>query len=207
MPWRHLEARHERLGLRADASRSNIGLVPVHVAPVGRLLAHELLALLRALRLGLEAQVLDDVLGRVRDDVARVVEALAPGAARDLLKVAHAEHAHFLAVVLAELREEHRADRHVDADAERVGAADDLEQAALARASRRAAGSSARGPRGGMPMPCRSSFCISLPYGLRKLSPRSASAIALLLFLACRSRGSSRFCAASAAPRCVKLTM
>ena len=36
-----------------------------------------------------------------------------------------------LPVELAQPREQHRADRHVDADAERVGAADDLEQAAL----------------------------------------------------------------------------
>ena len=36
-----------------------------------------------------------------------------------------------LAVELAQPREQHRADRHVDADAERVGAADDLQQARL----------------------------------------------------------------------------
>jgi len=35
------------------------------------------------------------------------------------------------AVVLAQLGEQHGADRDVDADAERVGAADDLEQALL----------------------------------------------------------------------------
>ena len=36
-----------------------------------------------------------------------------------------------LAVELAQLREQHRADRDVDADAQRVGAADHLEQALL----------------------------------------------------------------------------
>ena len=71
------------------------------------------------------------MLGRLRHDAAAVVEALAAGAPGDLLEVAHAEDAGLLAVELAELREEHGADRDVDADAQRVGAADDLEQALL----------------------------------------------------------------------------
>ena len=78
-----------------------------------------------------QAPVLDHVLGRLRDDVAAVVEALAPGAPGDLLEVAHAEDAGLLAVELAQLREQHGADRDVDADAQRVGAADDLEQPLL----------------------------------------------------------------------------
>ena len=60
-----------------------------------------------------------------------VVEALAARAPADLLEVADAEDRRLLAVELAELREEHRADRDVHADAERVGAADDLEEALL----------------------------------------------------------------------------
>ena len=76
-------------------------------------------------------QVLDDVLGRLRHHEAAVVEALAPGAPGDLVEVARGEDGRLLAVELAEPREEHRADGHVDADAEGVGAADDLEQAAL----------------------------------------------------------------------------
>ena len=62
---------------------------------------------------------------------ALVVEPLAPGAPGDLVEVAGGEDRRLLAVELAEAREEHGADRHVDADAEGVGAADDLEQAAL----------------------------------------------------------------------------
>ena len=62
---------------------------------------------------------------------AALVEALAARAARDLLELAHREQPHLLAVVLRERREQHRADRHVDADAERVGAAHHAQQALL----------------------------------------------------------------------------
>ena len=68
------------------------------------------------------------MLGRLRPDVAAVVEPLAAGAAGNLVKVARGEDGGLLAVELAEAREQHRADRHVDAGAERVGAADHLQQ-------------------------------------------------------------------------------
>ncbi len=68
---------------------------------------------------------------RLRDHAARDVEAFAAGASSDLLEVAHREHGRLLPVVFAQLREEHRADRDVHPDAERVGAADDLEQPLL----------------------------------------------------------------------------
>jgi hypothetical protein len=77
------------------------------------------------------AQVLDHVLRRLHDDEAHVVEALAAGAAGDLVEVAGGEVGRLLAVELAEPREQHRADRHVDAGAERVGAADHLQQPEL----------------------------------------------------------------------------
>ena len=127
----HGEARDERLGQRGDEPIER-GLVPVHVAPIRRLLADDL-ALLAGVAPGLclELQVLDDVLGRLGDHAALVIVALATGASADLLEVADAEDGGLLAVELAELREEHGADRHVDADAQRVGAADDLEQALL----------------------------------------------------------------------------
>jgi hypothetical protein len=78
-----------------------------------------------------ELDVLDDMLGRLHHDVTALVEALAPGAAGDLVEVAGAEDGRLPAVELAEAREQHRADGHVDADAERVGAADDLQEALL----------------------------------------------------------------------------
>ena len=49
----------------------------------------------------------------------------------DLVELARREVAHALAVVLDKAREQDRADRHVDADAERVRAADHLQQPAL----------------------------------------------------------------------------
>ena len=54
-----------------------------------------------------------------------------PGPARDLLELSHGQHPDLAAVVLAELGEQHRADRDVDADPEGVGPADQLQQPLL----------------------------------------------------------------------------
>ena len=127
----HVETRRQRFrGPRHELVERV--LVPVGVPALGRLLLDELLALL-GIGLGLLCGVLvaDDVGGRLDPDVAPVVEALATGASGDLLELTHAEHPNSAPVVLAQLGEQHRADRHVDADAERVGAADDLQQARL----------------------------------------------------------------------------
>ena len=127
-PVRHLEARHELLGRRADQPLERVE-VPVDEVVLGRLALDDLLAV--AGRLLAQADVLDHVLRRLHDHVAAVVEALAAGAAGDLVEVARREERRLPAVELAQPREEHGADRHVDAGAERVGAADDLEQAEL----------------------------------------------------------------------------
>src|SRR5690606_41803332 len=74
---------------------------------------------------------LDHVLGRLGDDRAARVEAATTGSPRDLFEVADAEDPDAVAVELAELGEQHRTDRHVDADAERVRPRDDLEQSLL----------------------------------------------------------------------------
>ena len=71
------------------------------------------------------------MLGRLDDDAAEGVEAGPAGAAGDLVELAGGEVAGADAVVLRKPREDDGADGHVDADAEGVGAADDLEQAGL----------------------------------------------------------------------------
>ena len=122
----HVEHGAEHLGRARDQLVEGVA-APRHEAarrlPLGRVL-------LRARARGLAA-VQDHVLGRLTHDAAAHVEALASGAAGDLAELAHAQQRDLLAVELAELREQHRADRDVDADAEGVGAAHDLEQAAL----------------------------------------------------------------------------
>ena len=102
------------------------------VAALGGLLLDHLAQLALVAR-GLvgHALVVDGVLGGLTDHPALVIEALAPGAPGDLLEVAHGEDARLAAVVLAQLGEQHRADGHVDAHAQRVGAHDHLEQACL----------------------------------------------------------------------------
>ena len=85
----------------------------------------------RGLGLLLRLPLLDDVLGRLRDDAPRVVEPAPPRAPRDLLELADGEEPHLRPVELRELREEDRPDRDVHADAERVGPADDVEEPLL----------------------------------------------------------------------------
>ena len=123
---RDREARLEALRAGADEPLERLP-VPGREA-ARRLPPDHLLAGLRLLR---QPPVLDHVLGGLGHDVAALVEALAPGPARDLVEVAGREHGRLLAVVLREAAEQHGADRHVDADAQRVGAADDLQQAPL----------------------------------------------------------------------------
>src|SRR5690606_29058351 len=130
-PVAHVEARDELLGRRGDELLEG-ALAPGDEAVLRGLLELELAELLRVVpRLHLHLAVLDDVLGRLADDPAAIVEALPAGAARDLVEVADGDDARLLAVEFAELREEHGADGHVHAHAEGIGAADELEVAAL----------------------------------------------------------------------------
>ena len=87
----------------------------------------------RVLRFGLRLRLLvvDHVLGGLHDDVALGVEARPPGTARDLQELAGLQHPLALAVELRQAAEQDGADRHVDADAEGVGAADHGEQPGL----------------------------------------------------------------------------
>ncbi len=122
--------RHERLGHGVAQALERL-LGPAH-HPVGRLLGLDLAALLRIVaRLGERARALDHMIGRLHDDVPARVEPGTSGASGDLMKLARLQQAVAAAVVLRQAREDHRADRDVDAHAERVGAADHLEQAGL----------------------------------------------------------------------------
>ena len=124
------EAGLQRLGLGGDQP------VEGRLAPGDhagrRLLADDLAALLRVVAdLGERPLVRDDVLGRLDHDHAAVVEAGPAGPPGDLVELPGLEQPGDAAVVLAQRGEQHGADRHVDADAEGVGAADHLEQAGL----------------------------------------------------------------------------
>ncbi len=84
---------------------------------------------------------------------------------------------HPLTVVLRERRDEHGADRHVDADAERVGAADDRAAARAGPASPPGAGSGAACPRGARRCPRARSRDSVLPNPVANRNPPIASAI------------------------------
>jgi hypothetical protein len=109
--------------------------------------------------------------GAWADDGADGVESAAARAAGDLLEIPHRQRLGTGAVVFEELGEHHGADRHVHADAQRVGAADTFSRPRWVSfsTSTRYFGSS---PAWWMPMPWRSSLAISLPYGLRKSARR-----------------------------------
>ena len=127
-PVRHGKLARQRLRRRAHETRKGLP-VPVHEVPLRRLALHEFLPALRLLLL--QQQVLDHMLRRLHHHPAAVIESLPPRAPRDLVKVARTQYPRLLPVVFAELREEHRADRHIDSHAQRVRAADHLQQPAL----------------------------------------------------------------------------
>ncbi|MBW8767213.1 MAG: hypothetical protein JF630_13630, partial [Geodermatophilales bacterium] len=127
---RHPHVAGQRLGVGVDQPLLS-RLAPRHHA-VGDLLAHQLATLLRVvgdLRELLE--VLHLVLRRLDDDGPRGVEAGAARPPGDLVELTGVEQPGAGAVVLGQRGEDDGADRHVDADPEGVGAADNLEQAGL----------------------------------------------------------------------------
>ena len=125
---RDLETRSQSFRRRGDQARKGV-LVPVDEILFRRLALHGFLAVAR--RFFRELQVFDHMLRRLRHHPAAIIEALAPGAPADLMKIARAQDAGLLSVIFAQPREQHGANRHVDADAERVRAADDFEQTLL----------------------------------------------------------------------------
>ena len=127
---RDAKARLERLGLRLDQALKGL-LVPGDKA-LGGLLLFNLAELLGVVaRLGHEFGVLDLVLRGLGDDHALGIEARAAGATGNLMELAGAQATHLVAVELGERGEHHGVDGYVDADAERIGAADDGQQALL----------------------------------------------------------------------------
>ena len=151
IPWTP-GTRDELLWRRTDQPLERVQ-VPVDEVVLGGLAFDDLLAVAGGLLA--QPEILDDVLRRLDDDETDVVEALAPGAAGDLVEVADAEVRCLLAVELAQPREEDRADGHVDAGAERVRSADHLQQSRLCQLLDQHAyfGSS---PAWCRPMPCLS---------------------------------------------------
>ena len=126
---RNVEARHEVLRRRDHQLVKRLG-IPRHKA-LRRAPFHGSLLVRTRRGLLLGALVLDHKIGRLHDHEAGVVVALAPGAPGHLPEIAHAQDRRLLPVVLEKLGKHHRADRHVDADAQRVSATDQLEQPAL----------------------------------------------------------------------------
>ena len=127
---RDAHPRCQRLGLGRDEALEGL-LRPADEA-VGGLLALDLALLLRVVTRLLDGPVvLDDVVGSLGDDPAAHVEPRPTGPPDDLVELARLEHPLLRAVELRQPGEHDRADRHVDAHAQRVGAADDLEQAVL----------------------------------------------------------------------------
>ena len=108
------------------------GLLAPRDEPLGRLLLLYLAQLLRVVaRLRHQLRVLYVVLGRLGYHHALGVEAAPPGTPHDLVELAGAQPAHLVAVELRERGKHDGVDRHIDAHAERVGSADDGENALL----------------------------------------------------------------------------
>ena len=126
------EALERRRPPRDEAGRRGLALAGLHgllhaLGPLGLVL--DVRELRRGLALG--RLVLDHVLGGLDHHGAGGVEAGPARPAGDLVELAGLEQAGLLAVELGQRGEQHGADRHVDPDAERVRAADDLEQPVL----------------------------------------------------------------------------
>ena len=124
------QARLERFGLRLDQALKGL-LVPGDKA-LGGLFLFNLTELFGVVaRFGHKLGILDLVLGCLGDHHALGIEARAAGATGNLMELAGAQTTHLVAIELGERGEHHGVDGYVDADAERIGTADDGQQALL----------------------------------------------------------------------------
>ena len=127
------QARLERLGLRLDQALKGL-LVPGDKA-LGGLFLFNLTELFGVVaRFGHKLGILDLVLGCLGNHHALGIKARAAGATGNLVELAGAQTTHLVAIELGERGEHHGVDGYVDADAERIGAADDGQQALLRQA-------------------------------------------------------------------------
>ena len=130
---RDAQARLERFWLRLDQALKGL-LIPGDKA-LGCLLLFNLTEFFGVVaRFGHKLGILDLVLGCLGNHHALGIEARAAGATGNLMKLAGAQTTHLVAVELGERGEYHGVDGYVDADAERIGAADDGQQALLCQA-------------------------------------------------------------------------
>ena len=127
---RDAQARLERLRLRLDQALKGL-LIPGDKA-LGGLFLFNLTELFGVVaRFGHKLGILDLVLGCLGDHHALGIEARAAGATGNLMELAGAQTTHLVAIELGERGEHHGVDGYVDADAERIGTADDGQQALL----------------------------------------------------------------------------
>ena len=126
-------------------------------------------------RLGQGPLVVDDVLRGLHDHAAGPVVAGPAGPARDLVELTGRQQPGGGPVVLGQRGEQHRPDGDVDADAEGVGAADDLQQAVLGQAFHQAAGTSAASRRGGRRCRARTRREVRPNPGAKRNPPISAA--------------------------------
>ena len=130
---RDAQARLECLGLRLNQALKGL-LVPGDKA-LGGLFLFNLTEFFGVIaRLGHKLGILDLVFGCLGDYHALGIEARAAGATGNLMELAGAQATHLVAIELGERGEHHSVDGYVDADAERIGAADDGQQALLRQA-------------------------------------------------------------------------
>ena len=127
---RHLHIAGQRF--RGGLDQAGHGRLAPGDHALGNLASHQLPTLFGIIgHLGELFEVLHLVVGGLHDHAADGVESGPAGPAGDLMELAGIEQSGAHAVVLRQCREHHGADRDVDADAEGVGAADDLQQARL----------------------------------------------------------------------------
>ena len=130
---RDAQARLERLGLRLNQALKGL-LVPGDKA-LGGLLLFNLTEFFGVVaRFGHKLGILDLVLGCLGNHHALGIKARAAGATGNLVELAGAQTTHLVAIELGERGEHHGVDGYVDADAERIGAADDGQQTLLRQA-------------------------------------------------------------------------
>ncbi|OPZ71604.1 MAG: hypothetical protein BWY82_01663 [Verrucomicrobia bacterium ADurb.Bin474] len=123
----HLKARLKGLRLRLDKALKCLS-IPMNIALFGRFPPHYLAFFCWIIpSLCLKPPVFDHMLGSHSHHISDRVKSTSTGPSTDLMKIPRTEDPGFLAVILAQLGEQHGADRNIHPYPKRVRPTDNFE--------------------------------------------------------------------------------
>ena len=125
---RNFESRGQRFGRGFNQTPINT-FVPRNKSPFGRFPFDKFLSGLR--RLCCQFGIFNHVCGSLCDNKANIIKSFAARSTSNLMKISSGENRRFVARIFAKLSKKNGSNRNIDANSQRICAADDFEQSLL----------------------------------------------------------------------------